>query len=69
MQAQRPDPGRRSTARNYLSHTAVQSVLEELQKKQRLLELEEKERLLVNIPPEIIEKYNKNYKEETALEV
>jgi len=47
----------------------TKSVLEELQKKQRLLELEEKERLLANIPPEIVEKYNKKYKEETALEV
>ena len=47
----------------------TKSVLEELQKIQRLLELEEKERLLTNIPPEIIEKYNKKYKEETALEV
>jgi len=47
----------------------TKSVLEELQKKQRLLELEEKERLLANIPPEIIEKYNKKHKEETALEV
>ena len=45
------------------------SVLEELQKKQRMLELEEKERLLANIPLEIVEKYNKKYKEETALEV
>ena len=45
------------------------SVLEELQKKQRMLELEEKERLLANIPPEIVEKYNKKYKEEIALEV
>ena len=36
----------------------TQSVLEELQKKQRLLELEEKERLLGNIPMEIIEQYN-----------
>ena len=41
------------------------SVLEELQKKQRMLELEEKERLLANIPLEIVEKY----KEEIALEV
>ena len=45
------------------------SVLEELQKKQRMLELEEKERLLANIPLEIVEKYNKKYKEEIALEV
>ena len=36
----------------------TKSVLEELQKKQRLLELEEKERLLGNIPKEIIEQYN-----------
>lgn len=45
------------------------SVLEELQKKQRMLELEEKERLLANIPLEIVEKHNKKYKEEIALEV
>lgn len=36
----------------------TKSVLEELQKKQRLLELEEKERLLANIPPEVIARYN-----------
>ena len=36
----------------------TKSVLEELEKKQRLLELEEKERLLGNIPKEIIEQYN-----------
>ena len=47
----------------------TKSVMDELQKKQRLLELEEKERILANIPPEIIEKYNQKYKEETALEV
>ena len=41
------------------------SVLGDLQKKQRMLELEEKERLLANIPLEIVEKY----KEEIALEV
>lgn len=34
------------------------SVLEELQKKQRMLELEEKERLLANIPQEVIDRYN-----------
>ena len=34
-----------------------------------MLELEEKERLLANIPLEIVEKYNKKYKEEIALEV
>lgn len=49
--------------------SGTQSVLQELQEKQRLLELEEKEKLLTNIPPEIIEKYNKKYKEETAIEV
>jgi len=49
--------------------SGTQSVLQELQEKQRLLELEEKEKLLINIPPEIVEKYNKKYKEETALEV
>ena len=49
--------------------SGTQSVLQELQEKQRLLELEEKEKLLINIPPEIIEKYNKKNKEETALEV
>ena len=34
------------------------SVLDELQKKQRLLELEEKERLLANIPQDVIDRYN-----------
>ena len=34
------------------------SVLAELQKKQRMLELEEKERLLANIPQEVIDRYN-----------
>jgi hypothetical protein len=36
----------------------TQSVLQELQEKQRLLELEEKERQLQNIPQEIIDRYN-----------
>ena len=36
----------------------TQSVLQELQEKQRLLELEEKERQLLNIPQEIIDRYN-----------
>ena len=36
----------------------TQSVLQELQKKQRLLELEEKERKLQNIQQEIIDRYN-----------
>ena len=36
----------------------TQSVLQELQEKQRLLELEEKERQLRNIPQEIIDRYN-----------
>ena len=36
----------------------AQSVLQELQEKQRLLELEEKERKLQNIPQEIIDRYN-----------
>jgi regulator of replication initiation timing len=36
----------------------TQSVLQELQEKQRLLELEEKERKLQNIPQEIIDRYN-----------
>lgn len=36
----------------------TKSVLEELEKKQRLLELEEKERLLSNIPQEVIDRYN-----------
>ena len=36
----------------------TKSVLDELQKKQRMLELEEKERLLANIPQEIIDRYN-----------
>ena len=36
----------------------TQSVLQELQEKQRLLELEEKERQLQNIPQEIIDCYN-----------
>ena len=49
--------------------SGTQSVLQELQEKQRLLELEEKEKLLTNIPPEIIEKYNKEHKEENAIEV
>ncbi len=49
--------------------SGTKSVLQELQEKQRLLELEEKEKLLINIPPEIVEKYNKKNKEETALEV
>ena len=33
-------------------------ILQELQEKQRLLELEEKERTLQNIPQEIIDRYN-----------
>jgi len=36
----------------------TQSVLQELQEKQRLLELEEKERKLQNIPQEIVDRYN-----------
>ena len=36
----------------------TQSVFQELQEKQRLLELEEKERQLRNIPQEIIDHYN-----------
>ena len=36
----------------------TQSVMQELQEKQRLLELEEKERQLLNIPQEIIDRYN-----------
>ena len=36
----------------------TQSVMQELQEKQRLLELEEKERQLQNIPQEIIDRYN-----------
>ena len=36
----------------------AQSVMQELQEKQRLLELEEKERQLQNIPQEIIDRYN-----------
>ena len=38
--------------------SGTQSVLQELQEKQRLLELEEKERKLQNIPQEIIDRYN-----------
>ena len=38
--------------------SGTQSVLQELQEKQRLLELEEKERQLRNIPQEIIDRYN-----------
>ena len=38
--------------------SGTQSVLQELQEKQRLLELEEKERQLQNIPQEIIDRYN-----------
>jgi hypothetical protein len=36
----------------------TKSILQELQEKQRLLELEEKERKLQNIPQEIIDRYN-----------
>ena len=36
----------------------AQSVLQELQEKHRLLELEEKERLLASIPQDIIDRYN-----------
>ena len=38
----------------------AQSVLQELEKKRRLLELEDKERLLYNIPQEVIAQYNSN---------
>lgn len=38
--------------------SGTQSVLQKLQEKQRLLELEEKARQLQNIPQEIIDRYN-----------
>lgn len=38
--------------------SGIQSVLQKLQEKQRLLELEEKARQLQNIPQEIIDRYN-----------
>ena len=38
--------------------SGTQSILQELQEKRRLLELEEKERQLQNIPQEIIDRYN-----------
>ena len=48
--------------------SGTQSVLQELQGKQRLLELEEKERQLQNIPQEIIDRYNSVHTDSKKME-
>ena len=46
----------------------TQSVLQKLQEKQRLLELEEKERQLQNIPQEIVDRYNSVHTDSKKME-
>lgn len=48
--------------------SATQRFLQELQEKQRLLELEEKERKLQNIPQEIIDRHNSEHTNSKKME-